>query len=221
MTLPLPLSTPDERWPPISAAGPAGRAAIEEDGFPFEDFCDIAELESWRKEINRPLYHIHKWWAQRLGSVFRAIVIGALAPVGTDVKRSFYRPVRFPGVVVFDPSLMGSGRRHGRRSRKPSRLIAGESWARSADHIHKWWAQRLGSVFRAIVSLGAVGTDVKRSFYRPVRFPGVVVFDPFMGSGTTLGEALKLGCRAVAETSILAFRGQERVRTPFPGRGSP
>ena len=85
-----------------------GRRAIEEDGFPFEDFCDIAELESWRKEINRPVYHIHKWWAQRLGSVFRAIVIGALAPAGTDVKRSFYRPVRFPGAVVFDP-FMGSG----------------------------------------------------------------------------------------------------------------
>lgn len=34
-------------------------------------------------------------------------------------------------------------------------------------------------------------------FYRPVRIPGAVVFDPFMGSGTTLGEVLKLGARAV------------------------
>lgn len=49
----------------------AGPQAIEADDFPFEALSEIAELESWRKEINRPIYHIHKWWAQRLGSVFR------------------------------------------------------------------------------------------------------------------------------------------------------
>ena len=108
VTLPLPLSAVEELRPAASPESPACASAIEEDDFPFEDFCDIAELESWRKEINRPIYHIHKWWAQRLGSVFRAIVIGALAPAGTDVKSSFYRPVRFPGAVVFDP-FMGSG----------------------------------------------------------------------------------------------------------------
>ncbi len=51
----------------------AGRPrAIEDDAFPFEALSDVAEIESWRKEINRPLYHIHKWWAQRLGAVFRS-----------------------------------------------------------------------------------------------------------------------------------------------------
>ena len=108
MTLPLPLDAALEPRLTASKESSASRTAIEEDDFPFEHFCDIAELESWRKEVNRPLYHIHKWWAQRLGSVFRAITIGALTPVGTDVRRSFYRAVRFPGVVVFDP-FMGSG----------------------------------------------------------------------------------------------------------------
>ncbi len=108
MTLPLPLDITDETSIPVHARSSTERAEIEKDEFPFEEFCDVAELESWRKEINRPLYHMHKWWAQRLGSVFRAIVIGALAPAGTDVKGSFYRPVRFPGAVVFDP-FMGSG----------------------------------------------------------------------------------------------------------------
>ena len=37
-------------------------------GFPFEAIDQIAERESYRKEIYRPIYHIHKWWAQRLGS---------------------------------------------------------------------------------------------------------------------------------------------------------
>ncbi len=86
----------------------ADRAAIEEDEFPFEEFCNVAELESWRKEINRPLYHVHKWWAQRLGSVFRAIILSTFAPAGTDVKQAFYSGVRFPGTIVFDP-FMGSG----------------------------------------------------------------------------------------------------------------
>lgn len=83
-------------------------SAIEDASFPFEEFCAVAELESWRKELHRPVYHIHKWWAQRLGSVFRAILIGTLAPSRVDVRTAFYRPTRFPGSVVYDP-FMGSG----------------------------------------------------------------------------------------------------------------
>ena len=147
VTLPLPLNAVEELEPAISAENPACASAIEEDDFPFEDFCDIAELESWRKEINRPIYHIHKWWAQRLGSVFRAIVIGALAPAGTNVKNSFYRPVRFPGAVVFDP---------------------------------------------------------------------------FMGSGTTLGEALKLGCRVVGRdiNPVAHFAVRNAFAVSFPRESS-
>src|SRR5438067_11445917 len=84
------------------------RTAIEEQSFPFEHLSEIAELESWRKEINRPIYHIHKWWAQRLGSVFRAILLSAFSPPGTDILAAFYTR-RFPSTkVVFDP-FMGSG----------------------------------------------------------------------------------------------------------------
>lgn len=85
-----------------------GTRAIEDHNFPFEELSEIAELESWRKEINRPIYHTHKWWAQRLGSVFRAILLGAFAPKGSDVLEMFYQPARLIGAVVFDP-FMGSG----------------------------------------------------------------------------------------------------------------
>jgi putative DNA methylase len=85
-----------------------GPRAIEDDAFPFEILSHIAESESWRKEVNRPLSHIHKWWAQRLGSVFRAVVIGALAPKGTDIMELFYSRARFPEATIFDP-FMGSG----------------------------------------------------------------------------------------------------------------
>ena len=108
LSLPLPLGKAEGTTVRTVSREGSRRAAIEEYEFPFEEFCKVAELESWRKEINRPLYHVHKWWAQRLGTVFRAIIMGALAPVGTDVKRGFYQQMRFPEAVVFDP-FMGSG----------------------------------------------------------------------------------------------------------------
>ncbi len=94
---------------------------IERD-FPVVEVSRLAQRESWRKEINRPIYYIHKWWARRLGSVFRAI------------------------------------------------LIASFTTGKSFD-----WGE----------------------FYTQQSFQGKVVLDPFMGSGTTLGEALKLGCKVI------------------------
>ena len=79
-----------------------------DDGFPFEAISAIAEAESWRKEIYRPVYHVHKWWAQRLGSVFRATIIASAVPSGSDVLEFFYRPASLDGLTVFDP-FMGSG----------------------------------------------------------------------------------------------------------------
>ncbi|MDQ3563093.1 MAG: hypothetical protein M3436_02775 [Pseudomonadota bacterium] len=79
-----------------------------EDDFPIVEISRVAEQESWRKEINRPIYHIHKWWATRLGSVFRAITLAALSRSGVDTWRTFYERHSFTGKVVLDP-FMGSG----------------------------------------------------------------------------------------------------------------
>jgi len=75
--------------------------------FPIFEISKLAEKESWRKEINRPIYHLHKWWAQRLGSVFRAILIHMLKMPEQDTWALFYKNNRFDK-VVFDP-FMGSG----------------------------------------------------------------------------------------------------------------
>lgn len=99
-----------------------GPCALEDDDFPFEAISDVAEIESWRKEINRPVYHIHKWWAQRLGTVFRAITLGALSPSGTDILSAFYRPVRVKDLTVFDP-FMGSGTTIGEAAKLGARAI--------------------------------------------------------------------------------------------------
>ncbi len=85
----------------------SGKRLIE-DGFPVGEISLVAEAESWRKEIHRPIYHVHKWWARRLGSVFRAIILGAALGEGEDFFERFYGSTRLDGLTVFDP-FMGSG----------------------------------------------------------------------------------------------------------------
>ena len=93
-----------------------------ESNFPFARLSRIAEQESWRKEVYRPVYYIHKWWARRLGTVFRGIVLGT-----------------------------------------------------QLEDTEDFWAR----------------------FYGSNDFHDATLFDPFMGSGVTVGEAIKLGCRAI------------------------
>lgn len=76
--------------------------------FPYTQVSKVAEKESWRKEINRPIYHIHKWWAQRLGSVFRAMLLYLFEGDKKDIWEDFYKKNDFSNVTVLDP-FMGSG----------------------------------------------------------------------------------------------------------------
>lgn len=96
--------------------------ALESDAFPFEMLSDIAQAESWRKEINRPIYHIHKWWAQRLGSVFRGIAISAFSEPDADIMKLYYSRTRVSEGVVFDP-FMGSGTTIGETLKLGARAI--------------------------------------------------------------------------------------------------
>src|SRR5262245_48608116 len=65
---------------------------------------------------------------------------------------------------------------------------------RPVSHLHEWWATRLGSVFRGSLLGCTLGeqADLATEFYRTHSFANVAVFDPFMGSGTTVVEAHKL-----------------------------
>ena len=59
--------------------------------------------------------------------------------------------------------------------------------------------KRLGSVFRANL-LGVLldsTRDIWAEFYHTHNFENMVVLDPFMGSGTTLGECVKLGAKPI------------------------
>jgi putative DNA methylase len=81
---------------------------IESDAFPFEFISQIAERESWRKEIHRPIYHVHKWWAKRLGSIFRAILLASAVDDENDLRTTFYQHHNFAGTSALDP-FIGSG----------------------------------------------------------------------------------------------------------------
>jgi adenine-specific DNA methylase len=59
-----------------------------ERGFPIEQLNDIAEKEGYggARQWYRPIYTMHKWWARRLGSVFRAISIYTLLDDPQDIE---------------------------------------------------------------------------------------------------------------------------------------
>lgn len=75
---------------------------------PYVDLSVMARVEAHRKNIYRPPYYVHKWWARRIGSVFRGIVLDMLLPEGEDVMDAYYRHHDFSDVVVLDP-FMGGG----------------------------------------------------------------------------------------------------------------
>lgn len=95
------------------------RRAIEE-SFPIVEINRLAVPE---RNAFKPIYQMHKWFARRASCVFRAILLGAMKPVGTDIMAEFYK-----------------------------------------DHTH----------------------DPDTT--------GVRILDPFMGGGTTVVEALRMGC---------------------------
>ena len=91
-----------------TAAARAPKRAIESDDFPIGFISTLATRESWRKEVYRPMCHMHKWWARRLGTVFHGILLGCLISPDDDFGGAFYGRTEYRGTSVLDP-FMGSG----------------------------------------------------------------------------------------------------------------
>jgi putative DNA methylase len=91
---------------PVRAAVPE-RTTLEF-GFPAAMLSEVGTKESWRKEVHRPATSTHKWWAKRLGTVFRGIITSAMTPANADPEAAYSAPTELNGVVVLDP-FSGSG----------------------------------------------------------------------------------------------------------------
>ncbi|UCG01405.1 MAG: DUF1156 domain-containing protein [Candidatus Heimdallarchaeota archaeon] len=104
--------------------------------FPFSKVSEIAYKESNAKRYYRPVLTLHKWFARRLGSVFRSILIYA--------------------------SLSSSLNKLKDESIQPNHRVLSEK---------DFW-------------------DIYLEEYS---FHDLVVLDPFMGGGTTIVEAIRLG----------------------------
>jgi putative DNA methylase len=99
----------------VPIVGPSGRSftkvppvtALEQD-FPGAILSHIGEHESWRKEVHRPATSTHKWWAKRLGSIFRGILTSAVTENQAAALEAYRAAARLEGLTVFDP-FAGSG----------------------------------------------------------------------------------------------------------------
>ena len=60
--------------------------------------------------------------------------------------------------------------------------------------VHKWFARRPGTLFRGLVLAEFGRGRLEDRFFRANDFPGMRIADPFMGGGTPLIEANRVGC---------------------------
>src|SRR5689334_9829624 len=77
MTIDLPMGLEREASIP--------RRTLLEIGLPVEQLYSLAKREGNSK---KPIYEMHKWWARRLGHVFRLLLIAGTQPAPRKKARS-------------------------------------------------------------------------------------------------------------------------------------
>lgn len=83
------------------------RASLEST-FPAAMLSAVGTKESWRKEVHRPATSTHKWWAKRLGTIFRGIITSAITSEDGNASATYASRFDLAGAVVLDP-FSGSG----------------------------------------------------------------------------------------------------------------
>jgi len=64
--------------------------------------------------------------------------------------------------------------------------------------VHKWFARRPGTLFRSLLLAELGEGPVAQNYFRAHNFKDKHILDPFMGGGTTVVEANRLGCAVTA-----------------------
>ena len=60
--------------------------------------------------------------------------------------------------------------------------------------VYKWFARRPGTLYRALALAEFGDAPISDLFFRSNDFSGIKTVDPFMGGGTPLIEANRVGC---------------------------
>jgi putative DNA methylase len=63
--------------------------------------------------------------------------------------------------------------------------------------VHKWFARRPGTLFRGLILSEFNGEPLREAFFRPNNLKDICIADPFMGGGTSLIEANRVGCDVI------------------------
>ncbi|WP_031077650.1 DNA methyltransferase [Streptomyces sp. NRRL WC-3742] len=123
--------------------------------FPAEVVSAAAERESWRKEVHRPATHTHKWWAQRLGSVFRGILASAVSESEREAVEAYGSALRLPDLVVCDP-FAGSGTTLAEAAKLGARVVGRDinpvATLVQRQALARWDRDRLDRAFEAVES---------------------------------------------------------------------
>ncbi len=143
------------------------RSSIERD-FPYRGVNALAATESYNKHHYRPTNYQHKWWARRLGSVFRTLCLSSLTGAETTAEAVWSRYTASNDVgdaVVLDPFMGG-----GTTGQEATRL--GAKFIGSDLNPVAWYVARMGLApqtsslelyFRRVVNRSA---DDIRPYYR-------------------------------------------------------
>ncbi|RKY60491.1 MAG: hypothetical protein DRP95_04250, partial [Candidatus Latescibacterota bacterium] len=121
--------------------------------FPVEQVNPLARREANAK---RPIYMLHKWWARRLGCVFRTIILSSLIP--DEEWQKLEETAQKQGKTAWD--WLYYRRCH---------------LGKDEDHTGH-----------------GCGPELIERYCKDK-----VILDPFMGGGTTVVEALRLGCKVI------------------------
>lgn len=63
--------------------------------------------------------------------------------------------------------------------------------------VHKWFARRPGTLFRGLLLAEYGDRPLKEAFFSANNLKGITIADPFMGGGTPLIEANRVGCNVI------------------------
>jgi len=141
-----------------------GIRSIEVD-FPVIEISHLAKIESYRKNIYRPAYYIHKWWARRTGATFRAILLGTLLPGNCSPMDFFYRANSFEDAIILDP-FMGGGTTVGEALRLGTKVIGVDinpvSWFLVKKIVEPVSSDALEAAFRHLET--TAGQDILRLY---------------------------------------------------------